>query len=149
MSLYLISLLELNLKLKNIPVTSKFVGRWWWWWIVFVVWLIDERIALFSVGTIVKDLSTPQAGYEHVHNLSSCFVEWSCTVVKQLHYGTINLNFAKVSRPDYIPVMVWKNCNPKLSSIPAYLLNMSEGILFSRSLEGLICSPCIWENWRV
>ena len=30
---------------------------WWWWWIVFVVWLIDERrLALFPVGTVVRDL---------------------------------------------------------------------------------------------
>ena len=27
----------------------------WWWWIVFVVWLTDERrLALFSVGGIVR-----------------------------------------------------------------------------------------------
>ena len=29
---------------------------WWWWWIGFVVWLTDKRrLALFPVGTIVRD----------------------------------------------------------------------------------------------
>ena len=34
----------------------SFEQVWWWWWIVFMVWLSDERhLALFPVGTIVRD----------------------------------------------------------------------------------------------
>ena len=35
-----------------------------------------------------------------------------------------NFYSSKASGPDYIPMMVWKICEPKLSYIPAELFNM-------------------------
>ena len=35
----------------------------------------------------------------------------------------MNLDFSKASGPDYIPVVVLKNCEPELSSILAELFN--------------------------
>ena len=64
-----------------------YLCRWWWWWTVFVVWLTDGRyLALFSAKTTVRDphhhkSDTPQVGFETAQNLSSGFVEWSCSVV--------------------------------------------------------------------
>ena len=60
----------------------------WRWWIVFVVWLTYERrLALFPVGTIVRDphhLKSPirrhAAGFQPVQNLSSGVSEWICAV---------------------------------------------------------------------
>ena len=54
-----------------------------------------------------------------------------------------NLDSSKASGPDCIPMVVLKNCEPELSYIPAELFNVSEGVLFSRFLEGLIGGPCI------
>ena len=54
-----------------------------------------------------------------------------------------NLDSSKASGPDCIPMVVLKNCEPELSYIPAKLFNVSEGVLFSRFLEGLIGGPCI------
>ena len=53
-----------------------------------------------------------------------------------------NLESSKASGPDCIPVLVLKNREPELSVL-AELLNMSERVLFSRLLEGLISGPCI------
>ena len=37
-------------------VFSRKLTKSWWWWIIFVVWLTDKRcLALFPVGTIVRD----------------------------------------------------------------------------------------------
>ena len=47
-----------------------------------------------------------------------------------------NLDSTKSSYPDYIPVVVLKNCESELSYA-------SEEVLFSRLLEGFICGPCI------
>ena len=47
-----------------------------------------------------------------------------------------NLDSTKSSCPDYIPVVVLKNCESELSYA-------SEEVLFSRLLEGFICGPCI------
>ena len=71
----------------------------WRWWIVFVVWLIYERcLALFPVGTIVRDphhLKSPihrhAAGFEPVQNLSSGVSEWICAVaitITPRHHST-------------------------------------------------------------
>ena len=51
-----------------------------------MVWLTDERLALFLAGTIVRDPHhrkslTPRAGFEPDLNLSSGFDERSCAVV--------------------------------------------------------------------
>ena len=54
----------------------------------------------------------------------------------------MNYDLSKTSGPDCIPVVVLKNCEPELSYILAELF-MSEGVLFSRLLEGFIGGPCI------
>ena len=53
-----------------------------------------------------------------------------------------------LSNADCIPVVVLKNCEPELSEIQADLFKesegvLSEGILFSGLLRGLISGPCI------
>ena len=68
----------------------------WRWWIVFVVWLTYERrLALFPVGTIVRDphhLKSPirrhAAGFQPVQNLSSGVSEWICAVEITITPGT-------------------------------------------------------------
>ena len=55
----------------------------------------------------------------------------------------MKLDSSKVSGPDCSPVVVLKNCEPKLSFILAELFNVSERVLLSRLLEGLISGPCI------
>ena len=54
-----------------------------------------------------------------------------------------DLDLSKMSGPDYIPVVVLKNCELEPSYILAELFNVSEGVLVSRLLEGLIGGPCI------
>ena len=54
-----------------------------------------------------------------------------------------NLDSSKTSGPDCIPVKFLKNCEPELSYILAELFNVSERVLFSRLLEGLVSGPCI------
>ena len=56
-----------------------------------------------------------------------------------------NLDSFKASGPDSILVVVLKNCEPELSYILALqtLQYVSERVLFSRLLEGLIGGPCI------
>ena len=59
-----------------------------------------------------------------------------------------NLDSSKASGPNCIPVVVLKNCQPELSCILAELFNiLSERLLFSRLLEGLIGGPCIQKCW--
>ena len=48
-----------------------------------------------------------------------------------------NLDSSETSGPDCIPMVVLKNCEPELSYILAEHL-MSEGVLFSRVLDGPI-----------
>ena len=57
-----------------------------------------------------------------------------------------NLDLSKPSDPDFIPVMVLKSHEPELSKTLAELL-VSEGVLFSRFLEGFISGPCMAEFW--
>ena len=57
-----------------------------------------------------------------------------------------NLDSSKASGPNCIPVLVLKNYEPEFSYIPAAsstLQYVSEGISFSRLLEGLIGGSCI------
>ena len=57
-----------------------------------------------------------------------------------------NLDSSKAAGPDFIPVVVLKNCEPEFSYILAKLFNnssISERVLFSRLLKGLFGSPCI------
>ena len=55
----------------------------------------------------------------------------------------MNFDLLKASGPDCIPVVVLKNCEPKISYIVAELFNICLKALFSRFLEGLIGGPCI------
>ena len=73
----------------------------------------------------------PSRTNQKLHNISI-----TLSVVKKV---ITNLDSSKASSPDCIPVVVVKNCEPKLS----YILNLqyvSERALFSRLLEGLIGS---------
>ena len=57
-----------------------------------------------------------------------------------------NLDSAKVSGPDCIPVVVPNNCESELSHILAELFNMClKESCFLRLLVGLIDGPCISE----
>ena len=58
------------------------------------------------------------------------------TMVKKI---IMNLDLSKASGPDCIPVVVLKNCGPKLS----YILPELKGALFPRLLTGFVGSPCI------
>ena len=58
-----------------------------------------------------------------------------------------NLDSSKVPGLDCIPVVVLKNYE-QISYRLAELFIMSEGVLFSRLLEGLICGPCVLECWE-
>ena len=56
------------------------------------------------------------------------------------------LDSSNASGPDYIPVVVLKNCEPEIPYILAAsstLQYVLEGVSFSRLLEGLISGPCI------
>ena len=55
----------------------------------------------------------------------------------------MNLDLSKASGCNCIPVVVLKNCETELSYILAELLQVSEGVLFSRLLEGFIGGPFI------
>ena len=69
------------------------------------------------------------------------FIDLTPKMVKKV---IANLDLLKVSGPDCIPVVVLKRCEPELSCILAEFFNkVSEGILFTRLLEGFINGPCI------
>ena len=70
-----------------------------------------------------------------LHNLS--------ITPKMVKKVILNLDSSKAPGPDCIPVLILKNCEPELSYILTELLNLSERVLFSRLLEGLIGGPCI------
>ena len=53
-----------------------------------------------------------------------------------------SLDSSWASSPDCISVVVLKNCEHELSCILAKHFNVSEGVLFSRLLEGLIGGSC-------
>ena len=54
-----------------------------------------------------------------------------------------SLGWSKVSRSDYIPVVVLKNCEPELSYILVEIFNVCLRVLFSMLLEGIIGGPYI------
>ena len=54
-----------------------------------------------------------------------------------------NLDLAKASGPDCIPVVVLKNCEPELSYMLAELFNKCLKVLLSRWLAGFISGFCI------
>ena len=56
------------------------------------------------------------------------------------------LDSSNASGPDYIPVVVLKNCEPEIPyrlAASSTLQYVFEGVSFSRLLEGLISGPCI------
>ena len=54
------------------------------------------------------------------------------------------LDSSKTSGPDCVPLVVLRKSEPELSYILAELFQyVSERVLFSRRLEGLIGDPCI------
>ena len=70
-----------------------------------------------------------------VHNISV-----TPKVVKKV---MINLDLPKTSGPDCIPVVVLKKCQPELYTYELTLQYVSERVLFSKLLKGLIGGPGI------
>ena len=61
---------------------------------------------------------------------------------------TMNFDLSKVTAPVCISVVVLKNYGPERSYILVELFKkVSEGVLFSRLLEGFIGGACIEECW--
>ena len=77
----------------------------------------------------------PSRTYLKLHNISV-----TPMMVKMFITG---LDSSKASGPDYIRVVVLKNCELELPYIPVEVFNVSVGVLFSRLLEGFIGGPCI------
>ena len=71
----------------------------------------------------------PSRTNQKLHNISV-----TPRIVKKV---ITNLDLSKASGPDYIPAVVLKNCEPELFYI------LSEGVLFSRLLEGFVGAPCV------
>ena len=69
-------------------------------------------------------------------------------IPKMVRKVIMNLDLAMASGPDCVPVVVLKNCEPELSYILAGLKiqYVSEGVLFSRFLEGFNVSKNV-EEW--
>ena len=65
-------------------------------------------------GTSLTDF--PSRTYLKLHNVS--------ITPKMVKKVILNLNLSNASSPDSIPVVVLKNCEPKLSYIQAELFNM-------------------------
>ena len=64
------------------------IGTWveWWSWLAFVEWLTDKRRLVFISSRHLCQRFSPsqitntlQTRFENAQNLSSDFVEWSCT----------------------------------------------------------------------
>ena len=85
----------------------------------------------FSLNTNLddSDISLPVFPNLKLHNIS--------LTPKMVKKVIMNLDFSKTSGPDYIPVVVLKNCEPELSYIQAEL--------FSKCLK----EPCFRECWKV
>ena len=64
-------------------------------------------------------------------------------ILKMVKKVMTDLDSSKASDPNSIRVVVLKSCELELPYILAELFNMSEGVLFSRLLAGLIGGPCI------
>ena len=78
-------------------------------------------------------------------DVCACFISELYITKPSLYirnYNVTNLDPSKASGPDCIPLVVLKNCEPELSYILAEQ-KVSEGVSFSRLLEGLIGGPCI------
>ena len=85
-------------------------------------------------GSGISLLAFPSRTNLKLHNIS--------ITPKMVKKVTTNLDSSNLSCPDCIPVVVLQNCEPELSYILAELFNMSEKVLFSRLLQGLIDCPC-------
>ena len=66
--------------------------------------------------TLVSLPVLPSRSNLKLHNISA-----TASMVKKV---IMDLHSSKASCTDYIPVVVLKNCEPKLSYIPADILNM-------------------------
>ena len=92
----------------------------------------------FSKNSNLDDSGTSLHVFPFITNLKLHNVYVTFKMVKKV---ITNLALSMASGPDCILVVVLKNCEPDLSYILAELL--SEGVLFSRLLEGFISGPCI------
>ena len=88
-----------------------------------------------------SDISVPVS--PSITNLKLHNVSVTPKMVKKV---ITNLDLSKTSGPDYIPVVVLKNCEPEIPyrlAASSTLQYVFEGVSFSRLLEGLISGPCI------
>ena len=101
-----------------------------------------EKAKLFA-GNFFKNSNLDDSGISLPVFPSRTNLKLHITITpKMVKKVIMNLDLSKASGPDCIPVVVLKNCEPELSYILAELF-MSEGVLFSRLLEGFIGGPCI------
>ena len=89
---------------------------------------------VFSKNSYLEDSGIPLSAFLSKTNLKLHNVSVYSKMVKKV---IINLDSPKVSGPDYIPVMVLKNCEPELSYILAELFNMC------------LKEPCFPDWWKV
>ena len=142
-------------------ITSQKLGSWDFWWVVNsvinkgkstitplfngpeVFSSASDKAELFakifSKNPNLDDsgisLPVPYGTNLKLHNTS--------VTPKMVKKFIMNLDLSKASGCDCIPVVVLKNCETELSYILAELLQVSEGVLFSRLLEGFIGGPFI------
>ena len=89
-----------------------------------------------------------KSGVSHLNqrsNLKLHNISITINMVKKVIINMVKtyLDSSKASGPDCIPVVVLINCEPELPYILAEFFNVSERVLFSRSLESFIVGPCI------
>ena len=97
----------------------------------------------FSKNSYLNDSGTFLPVFPSRTNLKLHNISVTHKLVKSV---ITNLDSSNASGPDYIAVVVLKNCKPEIPYILAAsstLQYVFEGVSFSRLLEGLISGPCV------
>ena len=89
------------------------------WWIANSVLNKDK----FSKNSNHDDLGISLPVFSSKTNRKLCHISETPKLVKK---AIINLDSSMVPGPDYIPVMVIKNCEPELSCVLAEFFNMCQ-----------------------
>ena len=99
----------------------------------------------FSKNSNVDNSGISLPVFPSINNLKKHNIS---VIPKRVKKVIMNLDLSEASGPDCIPVVVLKNCEPELSYILAGLKiqYVSEGVLFSRFLEGFNVSKNV-EEW--
>ena len=84
-----------------------------------------------------------KSGVSHLNQRSNLKLHNISITINMVKKAITHLDSSKASGPDCIPVVVLINCEPELPYILAEFFNVSERVLFSRSLESFIVGPCI------